>query len=152
MILAFVGSNPATPARYDSLAQQVEHRTFNAMVRSSNLRWVTKKNRTANAALFFFVVGDENSAEFGGDARRRLRQSLLVSCPFIKHAPAPLLFTPTLRIHSVGHQEKGQQTLSFFSYSCNNIEESEKCFLVDLLTDIISQSFNRFSIHDEIRH
>ena len=54
LILAFVGSNPATPARNDSLAQQVEHRTFNAMVRSSNLRWVTRKR--ARQVLFFFFL------------------------------------------------------------------------------------------------
>ena len=45
--------DPATPARNDSLAQQVEHRTFNAMVRSSNLRWVTRKR--ARQVLFFFI-------------------------------------------------------------------------------------------------
>ncbi len=37
-----VGSNPATPARFDPLAQSVEHLTFNQGVRSSNLRRVTK--------------------------------------------------------------------------------------------------------------
>ena len=36
-----VGSNPATPARFDPLAQSVEHLTFNQGVRSSNLRRVT---------------------------------------------------------------------------------------------------------------
>ena len=36
-----VGSNPATPARFDPLAQSVEHLTFNQGVRSSNLRWIT---------------------------------------------------------------------------------------------------------------
>ena len=42
LILALVGSNPATPAnRYDPLAQSAEHLTFNQGVRSSNLRWVT---------------------------------------------------------------------------------------------------------------
>ncbi len=35
---ALVGSNPATPAIYGSLAQLVEHLTFNQGVRSSNLR------------------------------------------------------------------------------------------------------------------
>ena len=35
---ACVGSNPATPATYGSLAQLVEHLTFNQGVRSSNLR------------------------------------------------------------------------------------------------------------------
>ena len=50
MIPSFVGSNPATPAIqkekpfvYDSLAQTVEHVTFNHGVRGSNPRWVTKK-------------------------------------------------------------------------------------------------------------
>ena len=37
-----VGSNPATPASFDPLAQSAEHLTFNQGVRSSNLRWVTK--------------------------------------------------------------------------------------------------------------
>ena len=42
LILALVGSNPATPANtYDPLAQSAEHLTFNQGVRSSNLRWVT---------------------------------------------------------------------------------------------------------------
>ena len=36
-----VGSNPATPASFDPLAQLAEHLTFNQGVRSSNLRWVT---------------------------------------------------------------------------------------------------------------
>ena len=62
MIPSFVGSNPATPATVntqsnlgvnnDSLAQPVEHRTFNAMVRSSNLRWVTKKKHDVCRAFF----------------------------------------------------------------------------------------------------
>ena len=42
LILALVGSNPATPANtHDPLAQLAEHLTFNQGVRSSNLRWVT---------------------------------------------------------------------------------------------------------------
>ena len=36
-----VGSNPATPARFDPLAQSVEHLTFNQGVRGSSPRWVT---------------------------------------------------------------------------------------------------------------
>lgn len=52
LILAFVGSNPATPAN-DSLAQPVEHRTFNAMVRSSNLRWVTKRCLIQNCCIWY---------------------------------------------------------------------------------------------------
>ena len=35
---AFVGSNPAAPAISDSLAQSVEHLTFNQGVWSSNLQ------------------------------------------------------------------------------------------------------------------
>ena len=65
MILAFVGSNPATPARQDSLAQPVEHRTFNAMVRGSNPRWVTSK-RTAEAVLFAYPSGMRTPQGFGG--------------------------------------------------------------------------------------
>ena len=57
MILAFVGSNPATPARYDSLAQPVEHRTFNAMVRGSNPRWVTKIKGRRNASFLVPLAG-----------------------------------------------------------------------------------------------
>ena len=41
LIPAFVGSNPATPAKFDSLAQSVEHVTFNHGVRGSNPRWIT---------------------------------------------------------------------------------------------------------------
>ena len=37
LILAFVGSNPATPAMCGSLAQLAEHVTFNHGVPSSNL-------------------------------------------------------------------------------------------------------------------
>ena len=37
-----VGSNPATPDRFDPLAQSVEHLTFKQGVRSSKLRRVTK--------------------------------------------------------------------------------------------------------------
>ena len=39
-----VGSSPATPANYDPLAQLAEHLTFNQGVRSSSLRWVTRKS------------------------------------------------------------------------------------------------------------
>jgi hypothetical protein len=38
---AFVGSNPAAPAKFDPLAQSVEHLTFNQGVRRSSRRWVT---------------------------------------------------------------------------------------------------------------
>ena len=49
-----VGSNPATPARFDPLAQSVEHLTFNQGVRSSNLRWITRKD-TAYCRVFLFA-------------------------------------------------------------------------------------------------
>ena len=41
LIPVYAGSNPATPAKYDPLAQSVEHLTFNQGVLSSNLRRVT---------------------------------------------------------------------------------------------------------------
>ena len=41
LTLALVGSNPATPASFDPLAQLVEHLTFNQVVRSSTLRRIT---------------------------------------------------------------------------------------------------------------
>ena len=43
LTLVFVGSNPAIPAKYDPLAQAVEHLTFNQGVRSSSLRWITSE-------------------------------------------------------------------------------------------------------------
>ena len=42
LTLAFVGSNPAIPAKYDPLAQSAEQLPFKQWVRSSNLRRVTK--------------------------------------------------------------------------------------------------------------
>ena len=44
LTLALAGSTPAAPAIFDPLAQLAEHLTFNQGVRSSNLRWVTRKN------------------------------------------------------------------------------------------------------------
>ena len=46
LTLALAGSTPAAPAMFDPLAQLAEHLTFNQGVRSSNLRWVTRKNRS----------------------------------------------------------------------------------------------------------
>ncbi len=43
MTLTFVCSNHATPAKYDSLAQSVEHLTFNQRVRGSSPRWITSE-------------------------------------------------------------------------------------------------------------
>ena len=64
---AFVGSNPATPAKTqycDSLAQVVEHLTFNQGVRGSNPRRVTKK-RTGRMASSF-LDGDIRGGGFEG--------------------------------------------------------------------------------------
>ena len=41
LTLAFAGSIPAAPARYDPLAQSVEHLTFNQRVPRSSRGWVT---------------------------------------------------------------------------------------------------------------
>ena len=63
-----VGSNPAIPARcfagssdfyiiaYDPVAQSAEHLPFKQGVRSSNLRWVTKRNTTTNVVVFFYPL------------------------------------------------------------------------------------------------
>ena len=63
-----VGSNPAIPARclagsvrffiyaYDPVAQPAEHLPFKQGVRSSNLRWVTKRNTTTNVVVFFYSL------------------------------------------------------------------------------------------------
>ena len=49
LTLAFVGSNPAIPAKlYDPLAQSVEHMTFNHGVPRSNRGWVTKMRMWRN--------------------------------------------------------------------------------------------------------
>ena len=47
-----VGSNPATPARFDPLAQSVEHLTFNQVVRGSNPRCFTR----TSLGLFFIYA------------------------------------------------------------------------------------------------
>ena len=63
LIPAFVGSNPATPASFwqqilvGPLAQSVEHLIFNQGVRSSSLRWTTKKNLSRTRLRFFFFAG-----------------------------------------------------------------------------------------------
>jgi hypothetical protein len=38
---SFVGSNPASPAIYEPLAQSVEHLTFNQRVEGSSPSWLT---------------------------------------------------------------------------------------------------------------
>ena len=60
LTLAFAGSNPASPAKYDSLAQLVEQRPFKAKVRGSSPRRVTKnKDTTSVVSLFFMFRGRE---------------------------------------------------------------------------------------------
>ena len=54
LTLACVGSSPAIPARYDPLAQVVEHLTFNQGVRSSSLRWVTRALATQRCKGFLY--------------------------------------------------------------------------------------------------
>ena len=57
LTLAFAGSNPASPAKYDSLAQLVEQRPFKAKVRGSSPRRVTKKQHRLLPVLFFYALG-----------------------------------------------------------------------------------------------
>ena len=49
---ALRGFDPLYPP-HDSLAQSVEHLTFNQGVRSSNLRWITIKKSAVYTADFF---------------------------------------------------------------------------------------------------
>lgn len=44
--------------RHDSLAQVVEHMTFNHGVRSSNLRWVTKNPHTIVCGFLLIASSD----------------------------------------------------------------------------------------------
>ena len=58
LTLAFVGSNPASPAnffftnQYGPLAQMAEHVTFNHGVRSSTLRWLTTSEQSTLCSVF----------------------------------------------------------------------------------------------------
>ena len=60
LTLAFAGSNPASPAKYDSLAQLVEQRPFKAKVRGSSPRRVTKNKDTTFVVSLFLCFGGEN--------------------------------------------------------------------------------------------
>ena len=53
LTLAFVGSNPAIPAKSDPLAQLAEQLPFKQWVRGSNPRRVTKKANTHSGVGFF---------------------------------------------------------------------------------------------------
>ena len=59
LTLAFVGSNPAIPARFfDPLAQPVEQLPFKQWVRGSSPRRVTKKQIPIQvSAVLFYVTG-----------------------------------------------------------------------------------------------
>ena len=67
LTLAFVGSNPAIPAKYDPLAQPVEQLPFKQWVRGSSPRRVTKKTETP-FGVSDFLMGC-------GDSKGRRRRS-----------------------------------------------------------------------------
>ena len=50
---------------YDPLAQTVEHLTFNQGVRSSSLRWVTKKAEITNVISAFLIIYHRDTSSFG---------------------------------------------------------------------------------------
>ena len=79
---ALVGSNPATPARFDPLAQPVEHLTFNQGVRSSNLRRVTIFLFGANAG----VAELADAPDLGSGAERCMSSSLFARTKLFRHA------------------------------------------------------------------
>ena len=69
LTLALVGSNPATPACFDPLAQLVEHLTFNQVVRSSTLRRITIFS-SADADLCAGVAELADAPDLGSGARK----------------------------------------------------------------------------------
>ena len=88
LTLAFAGSNPASPAKYDSLAQLVEQRPFKAKVRGSSPRRVTKIRTQHRCVLIFIFRGREpRRGEIGirrchiSRPNRRLRRLLGPRCP-----------------------------------------------------------------------
>ena len=66
--MALVGSNPAIPAKYGSLAQSVEHMTFNHGVRGSIPRWATINYEYADVAELADAL-DLGSSAFGVGVR-----------------------------------------------------------------------------------
>ena len=48
--------DPSHPRKYDSLAQPVEHLTFNQGVRGSNPRWISEKRQIPNLESVFFSL------------------------------------------------------------------------------------------------
>ena len=74
------GSNPATPAKYDPLAQSVEHLTFNQGVPSSNLGWITNKSDERGhlgRPTFFVVNKDCNGIQDGKNGRVEKAEGLV---------------------------------------------------------------------------
>ena len=63
LTLAFAGSNPASPAKYDSLAQLVEQRPFKAKVRGSSPRRVTKIRTQHPLCPYFYASGTRTPTE-----------------------------------------------------------------------------------------
>ena len=85
LTLAFVGSNPAIPAKSDPLAQLAEQLPFKQWVRGSNPRRVTKKKDTTFVVSFFL-----DAAPFGISMPCRSKPSLrnclvLRTCEFTAH-------------------------------------------------------------------
>ena len=92
LTLVLVGSNPATPARFDPLAQSVEHLTFNQGVRSSSLRRVTNAVMAADAGVAELADAPDLGSgapaayefkslrphQFSGGCRKDLRRALPV--------------------------------------------------------------------------
>ena len=74
----FEGSNPSTPAkrfgkRYDPLAQLVEHLTFNQVVPSSTLGWITNNFPSrANLHSQFAIRAMRGRGGIGRRARLRI--------------------------------------------------------------------------------
>ena len=64
MTLAFVGSNPAIPAKSDPLAQLAEQLPFKQWVRGSNPRRVTRKSTLRRA--FSLISEDQRPFEIKG--------------------------------------------------------------------------------------
>ena len=79
LIPVYAGSNPATPAKYDPLAQSVEHLTFNQGVRSSNLRRVTNFLFGANAG----VAELADAPDLGSGAARCMSSSLFARTSYL---------------------------------------------------------------------
>ena len=63
----FESSYPCQP---DSLAQPVEHLTFNQGVPSSNLGWITKQKLSCKGQLFYFMYTIYHERQ-GGDTERK---------------------------------------------------------------------------------